>query len=74
MRELPLVVTFRVSEMEYRALKALAERLNVTVHQLLHGVLIDVLVEEGYDALRCEQSEGCEGSGEASETCGAATP
>lgn len=74
MRELPLVVTFRVSEPELKALKALAARLKVSIHQLLHGVMIDVLVEEGFDALRCEQSEGCEASGETGETCGATTP
>jgi hypothetical protein len=49
-------------------------RHKVSYQDLLRAMIVDALVEEGYDALRCEQSEGREGSGETSETCGATTP
>jgi hypothetical protein len=41
---------------------------------MFHSIIIDALVEEGYDALRRREPEGCKGSGEAGEVSGATTP
>jgi len=68
------VVTVRLSEGEWSAFQHLRDRHNVSVQQLLHAIVIDALVEDGYDALRCRESEGCEDTGETGEVRGSTTP
>jgi len=68
------VIAVRLSDGEFNAFVQLRDRHNVTAQQLLHAIVIDALVEDGFDALRCRQSEGCEDTGEASETRGDAAP
>lgn len=60
------VVAVRLSDEEWLALQSVQLRDNITMQQLMHAIVIDVLVDEGYDALRCEQSEGCSSAREAS--------
>jgi hypothetical protein len=67
-------VSCRLTTGEWLAFQQICEKHNVSYQELFHSIIIDALVEEGYDALRCKQQEGREGSGEASETCGATTP
>lgn len=66
-------ISVRLTLNEYRAWKALCEYHNLISQDLLHSIIIDALVEEGYDALRSSESSRCEGSPEASSNCGATT-
>jgi hypothetical protein len=68
------VIAVRLSEGEWNAFQELRNRHNVTAQQLLHGIVIDALVEDGFDALRCRESEGRSDDGETSEVGGATTP
>jgi hypothetical protein len=68
------VVALRLSESEWIAFQELRDRHNVTAQQLLHGIVIDALVEDGFDALRRRESQGCEDTGETSEARGSAAP
>lgn len=70
----PKIVCCRLSNEEWEAFHRLCEENKINYQSMLHAIVIDVLVEEGYDALRCQQPERCEGGREASETCGATTP
>ncbi len=67
------VVAVRLSEGEWSAFQELRDRHRVSAQQLLHAIIVDALVDEGYDALRCRQPEGCPDTGESGETCGATT-
>ena len=66
------VVAVRLSDQEHGALLDTCRKNNVTMQALMRAIVLDALVDEGYDALRCEQSEGCESSAEISEGRGAA--
>ena len=68
------VVAVRLSQGEWLAFQQVQHRHHVTAQQFLRAIVIDALVDEGYDGLRCRQSEGCEGAGEAGEARGAAAP
>lgn len=49
---------------EYDALKALAERNKVPLDEYLRAIVVDVLVEEGFDGLQCRRTKGHSQSGE----------
>ena len=68
------VIAVRLSEGEWSAFQELRDRHNVSAQQLLHAIVIDALVEDGFDALRCRESEGRESAGETGEARGATTP
>lgn len=68
------VIAVRITDGEWAAFQGLMQSNKVTAQQLLRGIIIDALVEEGYDALRCRQSEGRKSAGEASEAGGTAAP
>jgi hypothetical protein len=68
------VIAVRLSEGEWSAFQQLRDRHNVTAQQLLHAIVIDALVEDGWDALRRRESEGCESAGETSEVGGDSAP
>lgn len=66
-------ISVRLTLNEYRAWKALCEYHNLISQDLLHSIIVDALVEEGYDALRSSKPKRCEGGAETSEDCGATT-
>lgn len=68
------VIAVRLSDAEHECFLTLCVKNRVSRQQFLHAVVIDVLVEEGFDALRCRESEGCERTTEESEARGSATP
>jgi len=68
------VVAVRLTEGEWNAFQTIRDRHNVSAQQLLHAIVVDALVEDGFDALRCEQSEGHSCSGETSESRGTTAP
>jgi len=70
----PEIVSVRLTEVELLFLDAICTKHSVNRHELLRSIVIDALMDEGYDALRRRESEGCKGSREESETCGATTP
>jgi hypothetical protein len=72
MMTVTVTLSVRVTRDEYEDLLALCDRNNVSRQDMLRAMIIDALAEEA-DALRCRESQGREGSGETSETCGAAT-
>ena len=65
-------IACRLSVGEYEAFKVVCERHKLTYQELLHSIIIDALVDEGFDALRCQQQERRKSSPEAGETCGSA--
>jgi hypothetical protein len=69
----PEIVSARLTEVELLFFDAICAKHGVNRHELLRSIVIDALMDEGYDALRCRESEGREASGETSETCGATT-
>ena len=69
----PEIVSVRLTELELLFLDAICKKNKVNRHEYVRSIVIDALIEDGYDALRCRESEGRSRSGEASETCGATT-
>ena len=67
------VVAVRLSDSEYRAFREVCNRNTVTVQAMLHAVIVDALADEGYDAIRSDESERREDSAEAGEGCRPAT-
>jgi hypothetical protein len=67
------VISVRLTDDEYSAFCGVQRKNRLTPQQLLHSIIIDALVDEGYDGLRCGEPEGCEGPGEAGQTRGPAT-
>jgi hypothetical protein len=67
MRILTGVICVRVTDREFQAFQAICDKHRVSRQDLLRAVLVDVLVEEGFDALRCEQPPGCESGRETGE-------
>lgn len=70
----PEVISVRLTQIELLALDTICRKNNLNRHEYIHAIVMDALVEDGYDALRCWESERREGSREAIETCGATTP
>ena len=70
----PEIISVRLTQLELLALDAICRHHNLNRHEYLHAIVLDALVEDGFDALRCRESEGRSSSGETSETCGATTP
>jgi hypothetical protein len=70
----PRTVGCRLSNEEWEAYSRMCKRNGVGFSDMLRAIVIDALIEEGYDALRCRESEGRSSSRETSETCGATTP
>lgn len=64
-------VASRLSSEEYWAVKKLAAKNNVSTAEYIRGIIIDALVEEGYDARRFRQ-EGNSPGREGSEATGTA--
>jgi len=65
------VLAVRITQDEWDAWQQLLMKHQVTTQQFLHGILTDVLVDEGYDGIQCGEPEGCERTGEAGEARGA---
>jgi hypothetical protein len=57
---------------EWSAFRQVCERHNLTIQQLMHSIIVDALIDEGFDALRCQQSERRKSSPTAGETSGSA--
>lgn len=70
----PEIVSVRLTEVEAMFLDSVCAKHGLNRHEFLRSIVIDALLDEGYDALRCGKPEGRSTSGEASETCGATTP
>ena len=66
------VIAVRLSEGEWSAFQELRDRHNVSAQQLLRAIVVDALVEDGFDALRCREPERCPDDAETSEVRGAA--
>jgi hypothetical protein len=66
------MIGVRLTEGEFVAFNGLKTKHGLSSQELLHSIIIDALVDEGYDGLRCGEPEGCEGPGEAGETGGSA--
>lgn len=64
-------VASRLSSEEYWAVKKLASKNNVSTADYIRGIIIDALVEEGYDARRFRQEGNPQGR-EGSEATGTA--
>jgi hypothetical protein len=69
----PEVVSVRLTELELMTLDAICKQHNVNRHEYVRSIVIDALIEDGFDALRRREPEGCSSSRETSETCGATT-
>lgn len=69
----PRVVAVRLSEGEFQAFVAICEKNSLRYQEMMRAIIIDALLEEGYDALRSREQERREGCSESSESCGAAT-
>lgn len=69
----PNVICCRLDTKELREFHELCVRNNLRYQDMLRAIVVDALAEERCNALRRQQSEGREGSGETSKTCGAAT-
>jgi len=64
------VLAVRITDDEWGYWQQLLEKHRVTTQQFLHGIVTDVLIDEGFDGLQCGESEGCEGARETSEARG----
>jgi hypothetical protein len=62
------VVSCRISEGEWNAFHLVCERHSVSVGDLFHSIIVDALIDEGFDALRPEQPEGRKNGFETSES------
>jgi hypothetical protein len=60
-------VAARLTESEHAAFLDVCRKYNITRQQLFRAMIIDALVDEGYDGLRSEQPEGRESSPTSSE-------
>ena len=67
------VISVRLSDSEWAAFHEVCNRNAVTFQAMLHAIVVDALADEGWDALRPNESERCEDSAEAGEGCGSAT-
>lgn len=68
----PVIVSARLTELELLFLDAICAKHGINRHEYVRSIVIDALIEDGFDALRCREPEGRTGSGETSETRGAA--
>lgn len=69
----PEIVSVRLTELELVFLDAICTGHGINRHEYIRSIVIDALIEDGYDALRCREQEGRSSGGEAVETCGATT-
>jgi hypothetical protein len=69
----PEIVSLRLTELELLFLDAICKSHGINRHEYIRSIVIDALVEDGFDALRCRESQRRSSSGEAVETCGATT-
>ena len=65
-------IACRLSIGEWNAFKGVCEKHNLRVQELLHSIIIDALLDEGYDALRPNEPPRRKDGAEASEGNGAA--
>jgi len=63
------VITTRLTDDEWEAYQRVMGHHNLSASQLLHSIVVDALVDEDHNGVRCRQSTGCESSREAGETC-----
>jgi hypothetical protein len=69
----PEIVSLRLTELELMFLDAICKIHGINRHEYVRSIVIDALVEDGFDALRCGKPEGCSSSGETVKACGATT-
>jgi hypothetical protein len=60
----------RVTEEEWTAFRAVCRKNNVKVQDLLHGMIVDALMDEDY-VLQCRRQERCQTGRETGEAMGA---
>jgi hypothetical protein len=63
-------LSVRVTQEEWVAFRVICRLNNVAVQDLLHGMVVDALMDEGY-VLQCRRQERCQASRETSEAVGA---
>ena len=63
----PEIVSVRLTELELLFLDAICKDHGINRHEYIRGIVVDALVEDGFDALRCRESQGRTGSRETSE-------
>lgn len=68
------VIAVRLTKDEFMAFCGVRGKHNLNVQELLHSIIIDALVDEGYDGLRCREPEGCEGPGKAGKVRSGSAP
>lgn len=68
------IVSTRLSEEEWNAFDRVRIKYNISVQELLRGIIVDAIVDEGYDGLRRRKPERREDPGEASQVGGITTP
>jgi hypothetical protein len=69
----PEIVSVRLTELELLFLDAICKDHGINRHEYVRAIVIDALIEDGYDALRCRESEGRSSGRKTSEICGATT-
>jgi hypothetical protein len=69
----PEIVSLRLTELELLFLDAICKVHGINRHEYVRSIVIDALVEDGFDALRCREQEGRSSSGETVKACGATT-
>jgi hypothetical protein len=69
----PKVICCRLNDEEWESFQRLCQNHNATMQAMLRAIVIDALYDEGLYALRRQQPERREGSGETSEASGATT-
>jgi len=52
------VMSVRLNEREWVAFMDICRRNRLSRQDFLHAIVVDALIEEGYDALRRKQSKG----------------
>ncbi len=63
----PEIISLRLTEVELVFLDAICIKHGINRHEYLRSIVIDALLEDGYDALRCGQQEGRSSSGKNGE-------
>lgn len=63
----PEIVSVRLTEVELLFLDAICKVHGINRHEFIRSIVIDALVEDGFDALRCRESQGCSCSRETSK-------
>lgn len=63
----PEIVSVRLTELELLFLDAICKNHGINRHEYIRSIVVDALVEDGFDALRCRESQGRSPSRETSE-------